>query len=83
MYLLALSALLSLVGFGSCKTLSISKKKQARQREAFVRDSLEKAQAREAYEAFKRDSIQRVKDMEQNICIYGGPDMMDRRFRRK
>ena len=56
---------------------------QAQQREAFVRDSIEKAGAQAAYEAYRLDSIRKVKEMEQNICIYGGPDMMDRRVRRK
>ncbi len=83
LYMLLLSALLSLLGFGSCKTLFFSKKKQAQQREAFVRDSIEKAGAQAAYEAYRLDSIRKVKEMEQNICIYGGPDMMDRRVRRK
>ncbi len=82
LYLALVTALLTVLGFGSCKTSFISKKKLSRQREAFLRDSIARAQAQQAdYEAFRRDSIRKVREMEQTICIYGGPSMMDRRVK--
>ena len=82
-YMLLLSTLLTLLGFGSCKTMQINKKKQAEQREAFIRDSIAEMEAVAAYQAYRLDSLRRVREMEQNKCIYGGPEMMDRRFKDK
>jgi hypothetical protein len=80
--LLALSALLTIMGAGSCKTTKIGKKARLRQQQAYL-DSLsrEAAEAEKAARAaFLRDSLENAERIRRNVCVYGGPNMMGRRI---
>lgn len=85
-----LSALLTLVGFGSCKTSKMAERQRQRQIEAerqrrqAYEDSVSIAQAIEREEAARRrqilDSLRQDSIARSHKAIYGGPTMMDRRF---
>ena len=89
--LLVLSGLLSLMGTAGCKTLKIGRKAAKKQQQAYI-DSIAKAQIMEAYkrdsieqailrQEFIKDSIRRAEELERTKNIYGGPNMMGRRFK--
>ena len=80
-----LSALLTVVGYGSCKSSKMAAEKQERQLQAY-QDSVARAQAedearaaKEARLRFLRDSIRRDSLARSQKVVYGGPAMMDRR----
>ena len=86
--LLALSALLTIMGAGSCKTTKIGKKARLRQQQAYL-DSLSREAAEAGADAaivsdpraaFLRDSLENAERIRRNVCVYGGPNMMGRRI---
>lgn len=90
--MLLLSALMTLMGTAGCKSLRFSRKAILRQQQAYNdsvasanamrdqlrQDSIGRANARADFVA---DSIKRAEYLERTKTIYGGPNMMDRRFR--
>lgn len=85
--LILLSGMLTLLGFGSCKTTKISKKQRLRQEQAY-RDSVMAAEQRAVDEARRRKMIEdslriEAERRDQQKAIYAGPNMMDRRSRVK
>ena len=89
---LLLTVWLTLMGSTACKSLKISKSQTERQQRAYL-DSIRKADSLMARENFIRDSIYRVRRAYEEYVkdsiarshksIYGGPSMMDRRFKEK
>lgn len=71
-----LSALLALIGFGSCKSTKIAQKQREKQLLATI-DSLEQKIQEQQAIIQRGDSL--FRSMQRVKTVYGGPNMMDRR----
>lgn len=71
-----LSALLTLIGFGSCKSTKMAQKQREKQLLATI-DSLERTIQQQQQFINRADSM--FRSMNRVITVYGGPNMMDRR----
>lgn len=71
-----LSAMLTILGFGSCKSTKMAQQQRERQLLATI-DSLEQVVKEQKDMILRGDSV--LRSMQNAITVYGGPNMMDRR----
>ena len=88
--MLMLSAIMTLMGAAGCKTLKFGRNAVKRQQQAYL-DSIAKANALQQYrqdsieqarirQAIIQDSLRREEEIQRTKTIYGGPNMMGRKF---